>query len=421
MLCWPVITLYYMLMILLKNKYRQSFGFRMGFKLPQQLPSAPRRIWVHALSVGETLSVIPLIKTLKKKCFNIEIIFSTATETGYGIARERLGRELRHFYYLPHDLPWVMDVFVRRLSPTCFVLVETDVWPNLLGVLGRSEVPRILVNARLSARSAGRHNALRSFLTPFDLFDHIFAQSIEDGEQFVKLGAKPEKVHTTGNLKFDSLPEPLSQEEICRLKGAAGVSENRPVWIAGSTHDGEEEILFRAHRELRKELRDLLLIIAPRQVARATAIVGMAEQYGMPAVARTTGGVDNKTAVYVLDTLGELGSFYALADVAFIGGSLVPFGGHNPLEAIAQGKPCVWGPNLFNFREIESKLLELNLGAKVMSEHQLLSALGAWLKNTEGRQQMESKAGEFLQSNAGCAQRIADFILKMQACSGTHP
>ena len=418
MLGWPVLLMYYMVMILVRDKYRQSFGFRMGFKLPGQLPPGPKRIWVHALSVGETLSVVPLIEAMKKKCMYADIIFTTATEAGLSIARERLSRNIKHFFYLPHDFPWIMERFARRLSPTCFVLVETDVWPNILAVLKRLEVPRILVNARLSPQSAGRHHALRSFIAPFDLFDRIFAQSDEDREQLLKLSVKPEKVHAAGNLKFDSLPDPLSPEEIDRYKRAAGISCGRPVWIAGSTHDGEEEILFAAHRKLRRELGDLLLIVAPRSLTKAAGVAGLAEQYGLPAVARTNGGANHSTAVYVLDTLGELSRFYALADVAFIGGSLAPFGGHNPLEAVAQGKPCIWGPYLFNFRGIESKLLELNLAEKVATVNQLSRAVGVWLKNPEGRQQVELKARKFLRSNAGCAQAIAESILKIQACCG---
>jgi len=410
LICWPMLFCYYLVMILSAGKYRRSYLYRMGLMLPAQLPFSTNRVWFHALSVGETLSVKPLVKAFKSRYPDLEIIFSTATETGQDIARERLGPYVQRFFYLPHDFPWILDAVVRRLKPDCFVLVETDIWPNLLRVLERQQVGRILVNGRLSPKSVARYRTYRSLFSPFGLFDYIFAQSAKDGEHFVALGAEPDRVHAVGNLKFDSLPAPLSDLEIGHLRKITGIDEEREVWIAGSTHAGEEEILFKVHHLLLRKHRDLLLILAPRRVQRISKLTSVAERFGLSMVTRSSSASCRGKDVYVLDSLGELSRFYALADVAFIGGSLVPFGGHNPLEAVVQGKPCVWGPHLFNFREIGAMLLDAGVAKIAASEEQLLAVVADWLKDVRYREEIELRARRLIESNSGCSERILNLL-----------
>lgn len=416
--CWPILFCYYLLMLLARGKYRRSYLWRMGLKLPEPLPSSANRVWFHALSVGETLSVGPLVKAVKSKYPDSEIIFSTATETGQDIAKEGLGRYVQHFFYLPHDFPWISAALVRRVKPDCFVLVETDIWPNLLKVLDRHEVVRILVNGRLSPESAERYRTYRSLFCPFVLFDHIFAQSAQDREHFLALGARPDKVHAFGNLKFDSLPVPLPEQEIDRLRKATGIDGKREVWIAGSTHTGEEEILFRVHRLLRQKHPDLLLILAPRRIERISQVAVVADQFGLSVATRSSGASCSDKAVYLLDSLGELSRFYALASVAFIGGSLVPFGGHNPLEAVVQGKPCAWGPHLFNFREIEGMLLEAGVARRAETEGQLLDFIDSVLKDATGREQLGARMKLLIESHSGCSDKILSFIDGLRSCPG---
>lgn len=408
--CWPVLAAYYRVQILIDGKYQESWRYRMGLKLPERLPGH-RRIWLHALSVGEVLSAVPLAKAIKHKLPDCELVFSTATETGQKVARERLQQYVAHFYYLPHDFPWVVDAFVQRLNPEVFVLVETDIWPNLLRVLERRRVVRVLANARLSPRSVRRFRTFRRVFAPFEYFEKIFVQSAWDRDNLLLLGTEVDKVQALGNLKFDAVPERVSQGEANRLRESAGIAVQRRAWIAGSTHEGEEEKLLRAHQRLRRAYPDLLLILAPRDIRRAPELIAVAGRLGLSTAARSSGDSAAGKPVYLLDTLGELSRFYALADVAFIGGSLVPFGGHNPLEAMAQGKTCVWGPHLFNFHEIEAQLLEAGSGVKVWSEAQLQEVLAQQLRRTGGKSDAFKGANGSLFSRCGCAEEIAEVLL----------
>ena len=413
---WPLLLLYYLLMVLIGRKYRGNFLYRMGLKPPRRLPPG-ERIWFHALSVGETLSVVPLVRAVRRLCPSLEIIFSTATEAGQEIARKRLTGDINHLLYLPHDFPFIADLYVQRLHPALFVLVETDIWPNLLHSLKSRNIGTALVNARLSPRSADRFRNLSRFFSPCDCFDLIFPQSSQDRQRFLELGATCGQMQGPGNLKFDSLSPLVSGEEQNDLRTAAGIAAGRLVWIAGSTHPGEESMLLQVHRKLQTVYPDLLLIIAPRQVARKDEIAALAKNLGLTTAARSAGVSEGNRDVYLLDTLGELGKFYALADVAFIGGSLVPFGGHNPLEAIAQSKPCIWGPHLFNFRDLEAGLLTAGCGAQVSTEAQLLSVLQDWLGDAAFREQARQNAKRFLASSTGCAQRIAQVLCETMDCS----
>ncbi len=408
---WPLFFFYYQLRSRIDGKYRKSCLERLGLKAPTSLPPAPR-IWVHALSVGEVLSVAPLIEALKELSPSTEIVFSTATETGQNIARSRLGNWVTHFFFLPHDFPWAVERVARRIKPSRFVLVETDIWPGLLSVLKKKEIPVFLVNGRISEASYRKMQKLGRFHgLPFHRFDHIFGQSEMDRERFIALGAIPERVHAAGNLKFDSVRKPLSASEISTLRESAGILPGRPAWVAGSTHEGEEEMLLDVHRSLRRSRPDLLLILAPRNIKRAEALSDLCSRYGSSAAKRSANERAEGSAVFILDTLGELSRFYALADAAFIGGSLVPFGGHNPLEAVAQGKPALWGPHLFNFREIEAGLLGSGCCHRVESRAELEDALDRCLRNAEPQEGAMGNAGSFLDLHSGCSRRIARFLL----------
>lgn len=417
---WPLLLLYYLLMLLVGRKYRGNCLHRLGLKPPRRLPPG-ERIWFHALSVGETLSVVPLVRAVRRLCPGFEIIFSTATEAGQEIARKRLAEEINHLLYLPHDFPFITDLYVQRLHPALFVLVETDIWPNLLHALKIRNTCTALVNARLSPRSAKRFRALSRFFSPFHCFDLIFPQSSQDRQRFLELGAVPGQIQSPGNLKFDSLSPPLSARERDDLRRALGIAAGRPVWIAGSTHPGEESILLRVHRKLRTVYQDLLLIIAPRQVGRKDEIAALALNLGLSTAAHSAATPGANCEVYLLDTLGELGKFYALAHVAFIGGSLTSFGGHNPLEAVAQQTPCVWGPHLFNFRELEARLLTAGCAAQVATEEQLQHVLHDWLGNAAFREKARQDAVRFLASSTGCAPRIASVLSERMDCVRRRP
>jgi 3-deoxy-D-manno-octulosonic-acid transferase len=374
---------------------------------------------MHALSVGETLSAVPLLEALKKEFPETEIVFSTATESGQEIARKRLAPWATSFFYMPHDFPWAMKSVIRRIGPQLFILVETDLWPNLLWTLRKERIPAVLVNGRVSPRSFRRMLLLCPILQEIlRCFDAVFAQSGEDRSRYVALGALEDRVHAVGNLKFDAVPVEVPEAKLAVLREHAGIAEDRVVWIAGSTHDGEEEMLLEVHGRLRRQHPELLLIIAPRHVQRAAGIVSLCNRLGLSATLRSSGTSAEGKAVYILDSMGELSSFYAFARVAFIGGSMVSFGGHNPLEAAAQGKPALWGPYMFNFREMEAGLIDAGSGRRAASVDELEEVLGRWLAAPGLLEQMGKAAKSFFAAHSGAAERIALSLHPMLSNSG---
>jgi lipid-A-disaccharide synthase len=412
-LAYPALWLYYLLRSRTDGKYRSSVSQRMGLELPAPPPHSCR-VWFHALSLGETLSVLPLVRALKELAPAVEVVFSTSTETGQKIAKKRLSGWVQNFFYLPHDFAWSQVALVRRLKPDLFVLVETDIWPNLLRALTRRGVPAVLVNGRISTRSFARLKHLKKVLGPIlHSFAHIFAQSSEDRSRYLALGASIEGVSAAGNLKYDSSPARVAPMELDRLRVSAGVDRARPVWIAGSTHAGEDEVLLEIHRDLLRLHPGLLLILAPRQVQRKDEVASLCAGACLSLALRSRADPAAGRDVYLLDTIGELSRFYALADVAFIGGSLVPFGGHNPLEPIAQGKPTVWGPHLSNFREIEEDLVGAGCGRKVSGKEELYRTLAQWLGEPGIREEAQEAALEFIENQSGLSRTIASYLLEV--------
>ncbi|HOI94421.1 MAG TPA: 3-deoxy-D-manno-octulosonic acid transferase [Syntrophobacter fumaroxidans] len=421
-LSWPLFLLYYLVRSKTDGKYRSNLRERMGVSLPPRSSRTSRRIWIHALSVGETVSVTPLVKELKIRCPELEVVVSSATESGRRIAEEQLAPFAALFFTLPHDFPWAMKKVVERIRPDLFVLVETDIWPNLLASLRRSRIPALLLNGRISPGSFRKLVPWKACIGGlYRAFDLIFAQSAEDRERYLALGALPEKVVAAGNLKFDASGSLPTAEESAALRESAGIDPDRPVWIAGSTHEGEEDLLLRVHRSLLLEHPRLLLILAPRQPTRRSEVLALCESHDLSAVARSSGRTAHDGSVYLLDTMGELGRFYAFADVAYIGGSMVPFGGHNPLEAIRHGKPALWGPHLFNFREIEKDLLEAGCACCVPHAAQLENAMRSCLADSARRERMRRAAIEFMASHPGPGPKVARLILERMTRCGRPP
>lgn len=410
---WPFLYLYYRLRIATDGKYRDSYRQRMGFDLPKRNSTAARPIWVHALSVGETVSAVPLVKALKEEMPASEIVFSGATGAGLEIARKRLAPWVDRFFHLPHDFPWAVHLLVQRVNPGLFVLVETDLWPALLTVLKRHAIVTALVNARLSPRSFRRLSCFKPVARMIaGCFDVVLTQSHQDRLRFQALGVLPERSLCEGNLKFDSALLAAGAVGPVRQRVSAGIGETRPVWIAGSTHAGEEEIVLRVHKALRTVHPDLLLVLAPRDVRRGSSVASLCRRFELPVAVRSQGGSAEEKAVYLLDTIGELGAFYAVADVAFIGGSLVSFGGHNPLEAVVQGIPAVWGPHLFNFREMEELLLRAPCCRRVASGEELLEVLKDRLARREESGEWKKAAEDFIRPHQGAGVRIARLLLR---------
>lgn len=447
---WPVVFIYFRLRAALGGKYALSYRQRLGIELPRfgsvqraattqhsvipakagiqdsqslldpgshlfNTPFGKSRdtVWFHALSVGEVLSVVPLVKAVKELNPSIEVAFSTSTETGQVTARSRLTQWVDHFFHMPLDFPWAVKRLIFHLDPSLFILTETDIWPNLIFRLKKREIPCFLVNGRISPRSFGRLIHFRQFTEPmFSLLDGVFAQSNEDKMRYEQLGIPADRVAAAGNLKVDSVLPPLTEAKILELGRSMGLEPGRPVWIAGSTHEGEEDVLLQVHAMVLCQNPDVLLIIAPRDVRRADGLASLCARRGAPAARRSLSEDATGKPVYILDTLGELSRFYALASVAFIGGSLVPFGGHNPLEAVSQGKFAVWGPNLFNFRQIEIALIDASCGSRILSAEEMGEVVGRFVRDPALRDFARKKATRFMKTQEGPAKRIARMVVQ---------
>jgi 3-deoxy-D-manno-octulosonic-acid transferase len=372
-------------------------------------------IWVHALSVGEVLSVVSLVHTLRKEFPDYTILITTTTESGQHVARQKLISLDCHFFYMPLDFWWLMQRTVKSIGASLFVLVETDLWPNLFWCLAREGTPIILVNGRLSDRSFSRYRLWRRFF--FQAFNHIDVfsmQSQEDGRRVGMLGVEDTKIRVTGNLKFDQPMAESARQEREELIRELEWSQPSATWVAGSTHPGEEDIILRVYSRLRQEFSDLCLILAPRNQQRFDEVFKLASQSGWQTQLRSQlpvgKGRGAQMDVLILDTIGELARFYSLGDFAFVGGSLVDFGGHNPLEAAQRGLPVAFGPHMENFRDIAAILTESGGGFQIADEDKLFEQVLTWLTEPAVAKEQGQKAQRALQLHQGSVARNLEVI-----------
>ena len=363
--------------------YRKRWGERLG--LVPVLPER-QRLWVHAVSVGETIAAAPLLRAWQAAHPDWALLVTTTTPTGSAQVRRMFGDSVEHCY-LPFDLPWLVAMFLRRSQPTLAIVMETEIWPNLYAGAQRRGLPLIMANARLSDRSFKAYRRLRWLVGPtLQRVALIAARGREDAERFVALGAAADRVEALGNLKFDleRSPQVVAAGQAWR----DWLGHDRPVWIAASTHPGEEEQVLAAHRQLLQQQPQALLLLAPRHPERAEAVLAMVKAAGLQPLRRSGLGpapqppapglpAPGAGAVLVVDTLGELMGFYAASDIAYVGGSLVPNGGHNPLEPLVLERPVLSGPQVFNFREVYAELQALDAVTLVDSAKALGDALGA--------------------------------------------
>jgi 3-deoxy-D-manno-octulosonic-acid transferase len=383
-------------------------GFSQRFGFGRRLDVAGS-IWVHAVSVGEVQASVPLVHALLERFPGIPIVVTTVTPTGQSRAQALFGTRV-DVRYLALDLPGSVRRFFDRVRPRLAVILETELWPNLYRRCGQLGVPLVLASARISPRSVARYRTLASLFR--ETLSHgisIAAQSADDAERFRSIGANPARTHVVGNIKFDFGYPPGIEAQGRELREMLG--KNRPVWIAGSTHEKEEDIVLDAHRGVREQHPDALLVLVPRHPPRFAEVVAAVARTGFRYVTRTSRQpMDAGTAVFVLDTLGELAPFYAASDVAFVGGSLVPIGGHNLLEPASLARPVLAGPHNFNSADIARLLAERGVLGIVHDAGELATRVNALIGNPAERERLGNLGRVAVDDNRGAVARVMTIL-----------
>jgi 3-deoxy-D-manno-octulosonic-acid transferase len=408
--------------IVLRVKKRRTtvlerLGLRGLPRRPDQSGPCRKRIWVHALSVGEVTSAAPLVQRLRRRFPERDIFFSTSTRTGFQTARRLVSAEAAALFYFPYDLWFSVARVVRRVSPEIMVIVETDLWPNFLHTMARRAVPVFLVNARISRRSCDGYRRL-SFLTrpAFKGLRRVVAPSPADARRWVTLGVPAGRIVETGNIKFDQHAPEISRAECRRLQGLLKIPTDGTVLVAGSTHEGEEAILAHAFHQLKAACNGLCFVLAPRDPDRAAAVRRTFLSAGVAAT--TMAELDRGGAAaeaVVVDRIGLLSTLYALADLAFVGGSLVARGGHNPIEPAVLGVPVLFGPHMSDFREI-ADLLVASGGAMAVPDGPALADAARPLLADAARREAMGRAGRrTVVSHRGAVDRTVALIAEALA------
>lgn len=396
----PLVLLYFALRGLRDRAYLGRWRERFGY-IPVDTPK--QGIWVHAASVGEFNAASPLIRALLKKYPDTPLTVTTFTPTGSDRVERELGNKVAHFY-IPIDLQGAVTRFLKRLQPKVIIILETEIWPNLYLQAQQSSIPLLIANARLSQRSARRFQRLPSFAAEvIRSAAWIGAQSSEDAERFASCGAK-QALEITGNLKFDLRVAASLDEKAEALRMHWG--RDRPVLVAGSTHEADENVVIPAFIELLKTLPGALLILAPRYPERFSRAAQLAKAAGLETELRSNGeACTRQTQCFVIDTIGELMVYYACADAAFVGGSFGDQGGHNPLEPAALGKPVLLGPNMENAREIADQLLQCQAAMRVDNQQEFLRFAGQILSDGLLRDSMGQAGRNLVRQNRGALEQ----------------
>ena len=395
------VAAYWLFRGIVHHSYRDKVGQRFGIGYPQ----LSRCIWIHAVSVGEVQAAVPLIRQAARRFPDYDVLVTTVTPTGAARVEALFGDSVTHCY-IPFQMPVAVDRFFASVQPRLALIMETEIWPNLYRGCGVRNIPLVLVSARISPKSVG---AYRRFLPLFrETLSHgiiIAAQSEADADRFRSLGASSARTWVTGNIKFDiELPASLVEDGRQLRTQLFG---DRPVWIAASTHDIEEQQVLAAHGELQKQQPDLLLLLVPRHPDRFEYVRKLISQQQFNCVSRTDGRVcDRSTDVFLGDTMGELPLFYAASDVAFVGGSLVPIGGHNLLEPAALGLPVISGPHVFNAQDIADMFVELGACRIVRDGAELAAAVAELFADPAMAAKLGNQGRAIIQQNRGALERL---------------
>ena len=411
-----VLSPYFLYQALRHNKYVGSFRQRLGY-LPVSLNlDGDDSIWVHAVSVGEVLAARSLIAELRRRYPRLRLFVSTTTLAGQQLARRSVS-EIDGVFYFPFDWTFSVRRTLDRVQPRLFVMIETEIWPNLLRECRRRRIATVLVNGRISYRSFPRYRLIRPFFRRVlaDV-DRFCVQGDEAARRLISLGADPARITITGSLKFDALeviPTPgRGRERVLRF---FRMSANRPVLVAGSTLKGEEDAVVRAFNRLRTGGSSALLVIAARHPERFGEVERLCRQEGLSTVRRTELPIDAepRADAVILDTIGELAEVYQIATVVFVGGSLVRAGGHNILEPAVFGKPIVFGPHMENFAEIADAFLANDAALQVRSDRELEAAVLSLMGDSVRRARLGAAARALVDANRGAKDKTLAVIASL--------
>ena len=406
----------YLPVFLWRRKFHPGFQTRLG-RLPEDL-NLGQPIWIHAVSVGEAKAVKGLFEELKKKYPGRNFVISTVTPTGNKIARA-IAADNDFVTYLPLDLSFIVRKVLERVNPCLFILAETEIWPNLIRCLYQKRIPVLVVNGRISGASFKGYRLAAFLLKPILNKISLFcAQTQRDADRLICLGVLRDKIRITGNMKFDAHTYPDFKKDDAGLRVKLGIQPQEKIWVVGSSHPGEEEIVLGAHQRLLKDFPDLRLVIAPRHPDRAKDIEKISKTRGLPSIfisklnlgLNLTPNTYNLKPIFILDTIGELLSFYALCDIVFVGGSLARNGGHNILEPAALGKPILFGPHMFNFSDIADLFLENKAALLVKDGEGLCLKIKQLLNSPEEIGRLSARARALVSAHQGATQKTAQII-----------
>lgn len=403
----------YALKMFRRGNYRAKFGQRIGLydRETRRRISGGRHTWMHAVSVGEVMIALKLAATMKQGEPALRVVLTTTTTTGFALAQSQASAWME-VMYTPLDFWPVMRAAFALIRPVRIILVEAEVWPNLTALAHRRKIPLALVNARLSPRSETRFQRFRFFVRPFfRMLDLVSVPEPEEVARWESLGVERGRIALVGSIKFDPENLPPSSAQPRAILEKFGIDPARPILLGGSTHPGEEEILARVFLELRREFADLFLIIAPRHVERTREIAQQLRRLGLPPICRS----EEETApgphdCLLLDTTGELGVWYAVATLVFVGKSLTAHGGQNPVEAIVADRPVIFGPHMENFARLAYSLVEKGGALQPTDEASLTSAAARLLRDAELRGHLVTRARQVLDPHRGATQRTAELL-----------
>ena len=387
--------------------YRRRWKERFGF--PDKITSHDKVIWLHAVSVGEVQASRPLVNALLDEYPDYRILITTMTPTGADCVKQYFADSVTHLY-LPYDLPVSVKHFISVIDPSILIVMETELWPNLFHYCQVKNIPVIVANARMSEKSAKGYQRFSSLTrSTLENISLVIAQGKKDAERMIMLGADEDKVIVTGNLKFDiHLPHSVTEQAQALRRY---FSVNRPVWIAASTHAGEEKIILDAFDKVLQQHPQCLLVIAPRHPQRSARLRELCAKRNLKVLSKSDNKeCDEDVKIFILDTLGELPMYYAAADVAFVGGSLTETGGHNMLEPACLGLPVIMGPHVFNFQEISQLLLDEGAAWKVTNMDELSGRVSSLLGDANLRHSTGERGRNIVLKNRGNVEKIMELI-----------